>query len=52
MWLRLVPPPRAWNFRKLMNGLDPTIKATTLILAIELSKFKSHVVRKRERDIQ
>ena len=34
--------------KRLRNGLDPGIKATALILAISLSKLKTHVVRKRE----
>ena len=38
---------RGWNLKKLRNGLDPAIKATTLILSILLSKLKTQVVRKR-----
>ena len=35
--------------QKLRNGVDLAIKAMALILAISLSKLKTHVVRKRER---
>ena len=31
--------------KKPRNGLDPAVKATALILAITLSKLKTHLVR-------
>ena len=36
------------DLQKAENGVDPVTKAMALILAILLSKLKTHVVRKRE----
>ena len=47
----VVPLSRAWNYRKLRNGLDPAVKATALILSILLSKLKlMWSGKERERD--